>query len=161
MTAGPEGECLRRTTHDRARDRSRMAETLRGSVHESPVRHLPLAQRQVPPVANIILVNWLGVARKSGECLLHRPAGNWFAESCFSSLHGGSNGTTSMEAPRLANRQKGSGIDKPEVQAPLAPGMERQGNKAASLACEGEHADRRHQPQDGTAASVNCQQGTT
>ena len=38
MTAGPEGECLRRATHDRARDRSRMAETPCGSVHESPVR---------------------------------------------------------------------------------------------------------------------------
>jgi hypothetical protein len=38
MTAGPEGECLRRATHDRARDQSRMAETPRGSVHASPVR---------------------------------------------------------------------------------------------------------------------------
>jgi hypothetical protein len=43
MTAGPEGECLRRATHDRARDRSRTAETPCGSVHESPVRHLPHA----------------------------------------------------------------------------------------------------------------------
>src|SRR5213595_840459 len=38
MTAGPEGECLRRATHDRSRDRSWMAETPFGSVHESPVR---------------------------------------------------------------------------------------------------------------------------
>jgi hypothetical protein len=29
-----------------ARDRSRMAETLRGSVHESPVRHLPDAHER-------------------------------------------------------------------------------------------------------------------
>src|SRR5882762_9580511 len=46
MTAGPEGECLRRATHDRARDRSRMAETPCGSVHESPVRHLPHAPKR-------------------------------------------------------------------------------------------------------------------
>jgi hypothetical protein len=37
MTAGPEGECLRRATRDRARDQSRIAETLGGSVHASPV----------------------------------------------------------------------------------------------------------------------------
>jgi hypothetical protein len=45
MTAGPEGECLRRATHDRARDRSRMAEPPCGSVHESPVRPLPHAPK--------------------------------------------------------------------------------------------------------------------
>src|SRR5689334_8872224 len=38
---GTEVECLRRVTHYRARDRSRTAETLGGSVHESLVRHLP------------------------------------------------------------------------------------------------------------------------
>ena len=38
MTAGPEGECLRRATHDRARESKPDAETPCGSVHESPVR---------------------------------------------------------------------------------------------------------------------------
>jgi hypothetical protein len=46
MTGGTEGACLRRATHDRARDRSRMAETPCGSVHESPVQHLPHAPKR-------------------------------------------------------------------------------------------------------------------
>jgi hypothetical protein len=68
MTAGPEGECLRRATHDRARDRSRMAETLRGSVHESPVRHLPLAQKAHAHVADIIVVERFSSGRTGRRC---------------------------------------------------------------------------------------------
>jgi hypothetical protein len=47
--------------------------------------------------------------------MLSEPTvGELVCDSCFSSLQGGSNGTTSMEAPRLANRQEGSAKTNPK-----------------------------------------------
>src|SRR5437763_15204824 len=45
MPAGRESECPRGGTHDRGRDRSRMAEPPWGSVHDILVRPRPYAQK--------------------------------------------------------------------------------------------------------------------
>jgi hypothetical protein len=137
MTAGPESECLRRATRYSARG-------IEAGWPRRCAARYTRARCGTCRSRNIIAVERSSSGRtgwelpKSGECFLHRPSGNWLGDSCFSSLQGGSNRTTSMEAPRLANRQEGSAKDKPEVQAPLAPAVERQGSQAASLACEGE-----------------------
>jgi len=64
-----------------------------------------------------------------------------------------------MEAPWIAHRQEGAAQGKPEVQTPLAPAVERQGSEAATLARQGQHANRRDQPQDGASPSFDCEQG--
>jgi hypothetical protein len=84
-----------RDTLSRARDRSRMAETLRGSVHESPVRRLPHTRRKV----SARKLN-LSERRRSSRSTLSR--GHFCADRRWNSWHGDARATAAIRKAILA-----------------------------------------------------------
>jgi len=84
-----------RDTLSRARDRSRAAETLRGSVHESPVRRLPHAHKKV----SARKLN-LSERRRSSRSTLSR--GHFCADRRWNSWHGDARATAAIRKAILA-----------------------------------------------------------